>query len=366
MFLALDLFLFFVFWEVMLVPMYFLIGIWGHENRRYAAIKFFLFTQASSLLMLVAMIALALAVPGGPSFDLLALRELELPVGTQTWLLAGFVLAFGVKLPAFGVHTWLPDAHTQAPTGGSVLLAGILLKTGAYGLLRFAIPLFPDGAELLAPWLMAIGAIGVVYGAVLAFAQTDMKRLVAYTSVSHMGFVLVGAFALTPLALQGTVMQLVAHGLSTGALFMLAGGLQDRLHSRDITAMGGLWSDAPRMGVAALFFAAASLGLPGLGNFIAEITILLGAFPVSPLWVVVTATGLIGASIYSLYFMQRGFFGPAPAERQVADLSALECGLYGSLAVALLVLGLFPQPVFELAAPALARIDAGVLAGLRP
>lgn len=355
-FLALDLFLFFVFWEVMLVPMYFLIGIWGHERRTFAAIKFFIFTQASSLVMLVAMIAVAFTAPGGVSFDLFALVGVERPPDIQVWLLLGFVLAFAVKLPAVGVHTWLPDAHTQAPTGGSVLLAGILLKTGAYGLLRFAIPLFPDGAQIIAPWMMAIGAIGVVYGAIAAFAQDDFKRLVAYTSVSHMGFVLVGAFALTPLALGGTVMQLVAHGLSTSALFFLAGGLQDRLHTRALPRLGGLWTDAPRLGVAIVFFAVASLGLPGLGNFIAEFTVLVGAFAVEPLWTLVAAAGLIGASIYSLVMAQRSAFGEPSVARQIMDLDTGEWVTLALMAAALIIIGLYPQPVFDLAAPALAAI----------
>jgi len=269
-FTALDLFLFYVCWELMLIPMFLLIANWGHAHRKAAAIKFFLFTQLSGLLMLVAILGLALThfqATGAITFDYRAL------LGTapgSLWLMLGFFVAFAVKLPAFPLHTWLPDAHTEAPTAGSLLLAGLLLKTGAYGLIRFILPLFPEAAAAFAPIAMTLGVIGILYGAVLAFAQTDFKRMVAYTSVSHLGFVLLAVFAMNLLALQGAVVQMLAHGFSTGALFVLAGALQERLHTRDLRRMGGLWTLMPRMGAVALFFAMAALGLPGLGNFVAE------------------------------------------------------------------------------------------------
>jgi NADH-quinone oxidoreductase subunit M len=241
-FLALDLFLFYVFWEMMLVPMYFLIGIWGHESRIYAAIKFFIFTQASSLLMLLAIVTLFFLHHqqfGVYTFDYIALLGTPLGPGMAMWLMLGFFVAFAVKLPVVPFHTWLPDAHTEAPTAGSVILAGLLLKTGAYGLLRFVVPLFPEAARAFAPAAMVLGVIGILYGAVLAFAQTDLKRLVAYTSISHLGFVVLGIFAWNEWALQGAVMQMICHGLSTGALFILVGALQERLQTRDMGRMGG-------------------------------------------------------------------------------------------------------------------------------
>src|SRR5579884_2961351 len=283
-FLALDLFLFYFAWELMLVPMYFLIAIWGHERRVYAAVKFFLFTQLSGLLMLIAILALVFIhhrATGVYSFEYTDLLGSSLPAGADLWIMLGFFVAFAVKLPAFPLHSWLPDAHTEAPTAGSVILAGVLLKTGAYGLLRFVLPLFPESAHAFAPLAMLLGAIGVLYGAVLAFAQDDMKRLVAYSSVSHMGFVLLGIFAGTALALQGVVVEMIAHGISTGALFIVVGLLQDRLHTRDMRLLGGLFAKVPMLSAAGIVFAIASLGLPGLGNFIGEFLILLGSWEVN-------------------------------------------------------------------------------------
>jgi NADH-quinone oxidoreductase subunit M len=264
------------------------------------------------------------------------------------WLLLGFFVAFAVKLPMVGLHTWLPDAHTEAPTAGSVILAGLLLKTGAYGLLRFALPLFPAA--------MALGAAGVVYGAVLAFAQTDLKRLVAYSSVSHLGFVLLGIFAWNELALQGAVMTMICHGLSTGALFVLVGQLKERLHTRDLAAMGGLAELAPRMAALAIFFAMASLGLPGLGNFVGEFLVLLGSFKASVAITAVATVGLVGATIYSLWIVQKAFHGPLEEGRTLTDLGAREVFVLGVLVVALVWLGLWPQPVLETAEPALAAL----------
>jgi NADH-quinone oxidoreductase subunit M len=353
-FLALDMFLFFLFWEVMLIPMYLLIAIWGHENKSYAAMKFFIFTQASGLLMLLAIVVLAwqgLAVNGQLSFSYFELLGLTMDPRLAWWTMLGFFLAFTVKLPAFPFHTWLPDAHTQAPTAGSVLLAGILLKTGAYGLLRFCIPLFPDTSMQFAPIAMGLGVAGVIYGAVLAFAQSDFKRLVAYSSVSHMGFVLLGLYAWNQLALQGAVMQMVAHGVSTAALFMLAGALQHRLHTRDMGRMGGLWHQAPRMGACAMFFAVASLGLPGLGNFVAEFLVLLGLFAVQPYLAAGAALGLITAAVYSLWMLQQAFQGAPDEQRKMPDFDAREMLAMAAMMIALLWLGLHPQPVLDLAQP---------------
>jgi NADH-quinone oxidoreductase subunit M len=355
-FLALDLFLFFLFWEVMLIPMYLLIAIWGHENKAYAAMKFFIFTQVSGLLMLLSIVVLAWlgnTANGSYSFSYFDLLPLQ-PTGVMGFaIMLGFFLAFTVKLPAFPFHTWLPDAHTQAPTAGSVLLAGILLKTGAYGLLRFAIPMFPEASMQFAPIAMGLGAAGIIYGAILAFAQTDFKRLVAYSSVSHMGFVLLGLYAWNSLALQGAVMQMVAHGVSTAALFMLAGALQHRLHTRDMRQMGGLWHNMPRMGACALFFAIASLGLPGLGNFVAEFLILLGLFAVNPWITAIAALGLITAAVYSLWMMQLAFYGEPDDSRQLQDFGRREMLTMAGMVVALIWLGLYPQPVLDLAQPVL-------------
>jgi len=355
-FLALDLFLFFLFWEVMLIPMYLLIAIWGHENRGYAAMKFFIFTQASGLLMLLAIVVLAwqgMAQTGHWTFSYFDLLGLDIAPQIAWWTMLGFFIAFTVKLPGFPFHTWLPDAHTQAPTAGSVLLAGILLKTGAYGLLRFCIPLFPGASLEFAPIAMALGAAGVIYGAVLAFAQSDFKRLVAYSSVSHMGFVLLGLYAWNLLALQGAVMQMVAHGVSTAALFMMAGALQQRLHTRDMSRMGGLWHQAPRMGACAMFFAIASLGLPGLGNFVAEFLVLLGLFAVHPWLTAIAALGLITAAVYSLWMIQQAFQGRPDEQRSMPDFGGREMLTMAAMMAALLWLGLHPQPVLDAAQPVL-------------
>jgi NADH-quinone oxidoreductase subunit M len=358
-FMALDLFLFFLFWEVMLIPMYFMIAIWGHENRGYAAMKFFIFTQASGLLMLVATVALVAVnqnATGVWSFSYFDLLHTSMTEQAGHWLMLGFFIAFVVKLPGFPFHTWLPDAHTQAPTAGSVILAGILLKTGAYGLIRFAVPLFPQAALDFSFVAMMLGVAGVVYGAVLAFAQTDFKRLVAYSSVSHMGFVLLGVYAWNELALQGAVMQMVAHGFSTAALFMIAGSLQERLHTRDMREMGGLWQQMPRMGAVAMFFVVASLGLPGLGNFVAEFLVLLGLFQANPWVTAVAALGLITGAIYSLILLQRSFQGEPNTRydnHRLVDFAGREMLTMTVMMVALVVLGLYPQPVLDMAQPVL-------------
>lgn len=360
-FLAMDLFLFFFFWELMLVPMYFLIALWGHENRQYAAIKFFLFTQAGGLLMLVAILGLYFIhgrQTGTFTFDYFQLLGTQLGPRAGVWLMLGFVAAFAVKLPVVPLHTWLPDAHTEAPTAGSVILAGLLLKTGAYGLLRFAVPLFPEACMAAAPYAMGLGVVGIVYGAVLAFAQTDVKRLVAYTSVSHMGFVFLGCFTWNELALNGVVMQIVCHGLSTGGLFILVGALQERIGTRDIGAMGGLWSTMPRMGALGLVLALASLGLPGLGNFVAEFLILLGTFQVSPAIAAPAAADLVFAAVYALWMMLRVFYGREEHHWTVPDLHLRETVVLGALILGLVWLGLKPQPVIDVSSQALAPITA--------
>ncbi len=353
-FVAMDLFLFIFFWEMMLIPMYFLIGIWGSENRRYAAYKFFLFTQASGLLMFLAILGLYFIhgnQTGNYSFDYFNLLGTELSPNISRWLMLGFLIAFVVKLPVVPFHSWLPDAHSEAPTAGSVILAGLLLKTGAYGLLRFIIPLFPEAAVEFAPVAMLLGVIGILYGAILAFAQTDLKRLVAYTSVSHMGFVMVGVFAFNEIAYQGVVMQMITHGISTGALFILAGIIKDRIHTRDIAQMGGFSENVPVMGAAALVFAMASLGLPGLGNFIAEFLTLMGSWQANRWMTALAALGLVGATVYSLRIVQRIFFGPRAMQHSFSDLNMREMLIMGSLTIAIVWLGLYPQPVIDTIEP---------------
>ncbi len=359
-FLALDLLLFYFFWELMVVPMYFLIGIWGHENRTYAATKFFLFTQAGGLLMLLAILTLVRIhadQTGVLTFDAPELLGTQIAAPVAMLLMLGFFAAFAVKLPSLPVHTWLPDAHTEAPTAGSVILAGLTLKTGAYGLMRFAVPLFPEAASAFVPVAMGLGAVSIVYGAVMAFAQTDLKRLVAYTSVSHLGFVLLGVYAGNKLALQGAVMQMICHGLSTGGLFVLVGLLQERIHTRDIARMGGFGQFAPRMAGLALIIAMGGMGLPGMGNFIAEMLTLVGAFQRHVPWTVVATLGLVGATIYTLVFFQRSFQGPNANAAKFPDLSGRETVILGVLIAGLLWLGLYPKPVLDAADASLTRIQ---------
>ena len=353
-FTALDLFLFYFFWELMLVPMYFLIAIWGHENRTYAAIKFFLFTQAGSLLMFVAILALFLIhgrATNVYSFDYQQLLKTPTTGSVGFWLMLGFFAAFAVKLPVVGLHTWLPDAHTEAPTGGSVILAGLLLKTGAYGFLRFALPLFPTASHEIATAAMILGVIGIPYGAFLAFAQQDAKRLVAYTSVSHLGFVLLGIYAGNPLALQGAIVILLAHGLSTGGLFVVVGALQERFHTRRLDELGGLWAFTPRLSGVALFLALASLGLPGLVNFVGEFLVLTGTFAVNPTLAVIGALGFLLSSVYSLWLVCRVFQGPERHLRVAPDLGVREMVVLGLLIAAIVWLGVYPQPVLDAARP---------------
>ena len=356
-FSALDLFLFFVFWEVMLIPMFLIIAIWGHEGRHYAALKFFIYTQASSLLMLVAMLALVhlhWQQRGFISFSWFDLMNTDTSGHLGFWLMLGFFIAFVVKLPGVPVHNWLPDAHTQAPTPGSILLAGILLKTGAYGLLRFIFPLFPEAAVEFTPIAMLLGVISILYAAKLAFAQNDLKRLIAYASISHMGFVTLGVFAWNAIALQGALVQMVAHGLSSAGLFAIAGLLQQRLHTRALDEMGGLWPRVPRLSALMMFFAIAALGLPGLGNFVGEFMLLLGTFQSCPPAAIVAALGMILAPVYALIIMQKGFFGEAlkGAESTSADLAPHEILMLAILVTGLILLGFWPGLLLTLGEPA--------------
>lgn len=350
-FLAADLFLFYFAWEFMLVPMFFLIALWGHEDRFRAGVKFFIFTQLSGLLMLAGILGLYFVhgkATGVYTFDSAALTGTSVDAMTGQLLFWGFMAAFLVKLPVIPFHTWLPDAHTQAPTAGSIILAGLLLKTGAYGIIRFAVPFFPVQAHDASTVLGVLAVIGILYGGLLAFAQTDLKRLVAYTSVSHMGFVLLGISVGSRIAFQGAVIEIVAHALSTGALFFLAGALQERLGTRDIQRMGGFWSVMPRLGGASMVFALASLGLPGMGNFVAEFLVVLGTFGKSTGLAVAAALGFIVSTAYSLRMVHRVFFGETRLDRHTRDLSFREVAIAVLMFLPLLWLGLYPQVFLDL------------------
>lgn len=353
-FLSVDMFLFYCFWEIMLVPMYFIIAIWGYEDRRYASMKFFLFTQLSGLFMLIAIISLYFIHgnnTGQYTFDYFALIGTSFSAKTGFWLMSGFLIAFLVKLPAVPFHSWLPDAHTQSPTGGSVVLAGLLLKTAAYGILRFVLPFFPDASQTIAPVIIIMGAAGILYGAKLAYAQTDLKRMVAYSSVSHMGFILVGIFSFQTLAYQGVVIEILAHGISISALFIVAGAIKHRTGNRDINLMGGFWEQIPKMGGITLIFVLATLGLPGLGNFIAEFLILAGAFQTNMVLAIIATVGLIFSMIYALVILQKVFHGEKKKEWALSDFSPRELTVMGSLIIAIVWLGIYPQPVINTVQP---------------
>lgn len=355
-FLALDLFLFFLLWEAMLVPMYFLIALWGHSGgtglgRIGAATKFFIYTQASGLVMLVAILALVYLhhqSSGVLSFDYLDLLSAEIAPQAEYLLMLGFFVAFAVKLPVVPVHAWLPDAHSQAPTAGSVDLAGVLLKTGAYGLIRFSATLFPEATLQFADVAMALGVIGVIYGALAAIRQTDIKRFVAYTSIAHMGFVVLGIYSGSEAALTGAVIQMLAHGLSTGALFVLCGELYERVHTRELARMGGLADRMPIFASYLLFYCIASLGMPGTGNFLGEFLVLLGTWPVAPAVAVLAAFGVVAAAVYALLLVQRSIHGKAVDGTPLADLNAREQAMMLVTAVLLIALGVYPQPVIDL------------------
>jgi NADH-quinone oxidoreductase subunit M len=349
-FVALDLFLFYVFWEAMLIPMYLIIGIWGGSNRVYAAIKFILYTLAGSLLMLVAILALYFqhgAATGNYTFDLPVLARYVLPAGRgQTLLFLAFALAFAIKVPMFPFHTWLPDAHVEAPTAGSVILAGVLLKMGTYGFLRFCLPLFPHASVTFAPWIFVLAVIGIVYGAWVSTVQPDIKKLVAYSSVSHLGFVVLGMFTLTPQGLVGAIIQMVNHGLSTGALFLIVGMLYERRHTRLIADFGGLWSVVPAMSVVFLIVSLSSLGLPGLNGFVGEFLILLGAFQVNRTVAVIATTGIIFAAVYMLWMYQRVVFGEVrhEANRRLPDLTVREWAVLLPVLLFIVWIGVYPAP----------------------
>jgi NADH-quinone oxidoreductase subunit M len=359
-FVAEDLVLFYVFWEFTLIPMYFLIGVWGSENRFYAAIKFFLYTMAGSIFLLLGLIyvgwqAGTFAIP-----DLIAKRSLF--ANAQTWLFLAFGIAFAIKVPMWPLHSWLPDAHTEAPTAGSVILAGVLLKMGAYGFIRINLPLFPQATLQFAPWMAGLAIVGILYGAWVSYRQRDFKRLVAFSSVSHLGFVVLGIFALSQTSLAGSILQMVNHGLSTGALFLIVGMLYDRLHTRDMAAFGGLWKVMPVYGSLAIIVTLSSVGLPGLNGFVGEFSILAGTFnsPVlnSPWFAGVATLGVILAAIYLFTMIEKVFLGPVTHSENLGlkDLSAREIATLAPLLILIFWIGIYPKPFFSLITPAVGHL----------
>jgi NADH-quinone oxidoreductase subunit M len=358
-FLAQDLFLFYVFWEFTLVPMYFLIGIWGGSQRMYAAIKFFLYTMAGSILMLLAI--LWLGINQGTFYlpDLIAAGGI--PGNVQYWLFLAFAAAFAIKVPMWPLHSWLPDAHVQAPTAGSVILAGVLLKLGTYGFLRFNLSLFPQAAVQLAPAIATLAVIGIIYGAIVSYSQKDVKKLVAYSSISHLGFVMLGLFALNAQGVEGGILQMVNHGISTGALFLIVGFIYERRHTRELDEFGGLWQVMPVYAALTLIVALSSMGLPGLNGFVGEFTILLGAWGAgqaggvlgSPWYAGIAAVGVILAAIYILYMFQKMFLGPVTnkVNLKLKDLSLRELAIIVPLLVVIFWIGLYPKPFFALMHP---------------
>jgi NADH-quinone oxidoreductase subunit M len=357
-FTALDLFLFYLFWEASLVPMYFLIGGWGHGRRVYAAMKFFLFTLVGSLLMLVAILFLALVSDGGPQFDYEALLGTPLPLSTQRLLFLAFFAAFAIKVPLVPFHTWLPDAHTEAPTAGSVDLAAILLKMGAYGLIRFAIPLFPDAAREFAPLAIGLAIVGIVYGGLVAALQANFKRLVAYSSVAHLGFVTLGVFVGSLQGMSGGILQMVNHGLSTGALFMLVGMLYERRHTYQIRDYGGLARSVPVIAGLFLLVALSSIGLPGLNGFVGEFLVLLGTFITYQWWVVPAAFGIVLSAVYLLWSYQRVFQGAVTNEdnRVLADIHPREVAMLAPVLLLIVLIGVYPRPFLDPIEPAARRV----------
>ena len=341
-FSSLDLFLFYVFWEIQLFPMYFLIGGWGGPRRIYAAIKFVLYTMTGSLLMLTGIIYLYFAA--GHSFNLADMYHLSLPHPAQMMLFAAFALAFAIKVPLFPFHTWLPDAHVEAPTGGSVILAGILLKMGTYGLIRFALPLFPEASKIFLPLIFSLAVIGIVYGSLVSMVQVDLKKLVAYTSVAHMGFVVLGIVALNPQSVTGASVQMINHGISTGALFLLVGMIYERRHTRMIADFGGLAKAMPVFTVFFLIVTFSSIALPGTNGFVGEFLILLGAFKVQPVFASIAATGVIFGAVTMLWMVRRVFFGPVvhAENERLSDLSAREVLLLLPLVLLIFAIGVAP------------------------
>jgi NADH-quinone oxidoreductase subunit M len=360
-FVSLDLFLFFVFFEIVLVPMYFLIGGWGYDDRVYAATKFFLFTMVGSAFMLVGIIATAVVAKadnGAVTFDLIKIAEnASFAAGTGRWLFFAFAIAFAVKVPLFPLHTWLPDAHTQAPTGGSVILAGVLLKLGTYGLLRFGVYLFPEAAVWARPVFLTLATIGILWGAVAATMQTDLKRLVAYSSVAHLGFIVLGTFALTSQAITGGVMQNINHGLSTGALFLLVGMIYERRHTREIAKLKGLQKVAPVFAAAFMIVMLSSIGVPGLNGFVGEFLVLIGSFPTARWWVVVAAVGVILAALYLLWAYQRVFHGePDDDNKGFRELRWKEGMLLLPFIAIIVFSGVYPKPMLDRIEPSVDKL----------
>ncbi len=366
-FLAQDLFLFYIFWEFTLVPMYFLIGLWGGPRRIYAAVKFFLYTMAGSILMLIAILFLGIKTNTFNIPDMLVrlpdLYATSITPQIQMLLFIAFAAAFAIKVPMWPLHSWLPDAHVEAPTAGSVILAGVLLKMGTYGFLRFNIQLFPNATIQAAPWIALLATIGIIYGAAVSYAQADVKKLVAYSSVSHLGFVMLGMFALNVQGVSGAILQMINHGLSTGALFLLIGMVYEQTHTREIKVYGGLWKVMPIFGTVMLISSLSSMGLPGLNGFVGEFTILLGAFGSkaigSPWYAGISAIGVIMAAVYILYMFQKMFLGPAGEithHHELKDLNWREILTVAPLLVFMFWIGLYPAPFFNLIAPAVEKL----------
>ena len=367
-FVSLDLFLFYVFWDAMLIPMYFLIGVWGYDQRVYAAVKFMLYTMAGSVLMLIAIIALSVLhhqATGVYTFDVTKLYDLSIAHDVQLWLFLAFALAFAIKVPLFPFHTWLPDAHVQAPTAGSVILAGVLLKMGTYGLVRFAFPLFPHAAQVCAPWLGFLAVAGIVYGALVAMVQPDMKKLVAYSSVSHLGFVVLGISSMNVEGMQGAVYQMLAHGVSTGGLFIIVGMLSDRRHTRLIAEFGGLKSVMPKLVAAFLIITLSSIGLPGLNGFVGEFLTILGGFRWRPELAVVATSGVILSAVYMLWMFQRVNYGEVtnPKNAALPDLSPREWATLGPAVAMAVVMGVFPTIFLAPSEPAVRAVVERIAGG---
>ncbi|HEV8309413.1 MAG TPA: NADH-quinone oxidoreductase subunit M [Methylomirabilota bacterium] len=366
-FVALDLFLFFVFWEAMLIPMYLVIGVWGGPRRIYAAVKFILYTMLGSALMLLAILVLYYLQgrqTGVYTFDYPTIARMTLEPGIQVPLFLAFALAFAIKVPMFPFHTWLPDAHVEAPTAGSVILAGVLLKMGTYGFVRFCLPLFPHASAVFAPAIFVLAVIGILYGAWVSMVQPDLKKLIAYSSVSHLGFVMLGLFALNAQGVQGGILQMVNHGLSTGALFLLVGMIYERRHSRLIADFGGLWAVVPLFSAVFLFVTLSSIGLPGLNGFVGEFLILVGAFQVSRLFAVLGTLGIIFAAVYMLWMYQRVAFGPVRHEesRHLPDLGAREIATLAPILLLILWVGVYPKPFTAVMEASVAELIAVVKA----
>ncbi len=370
-FITLDFLLFFLFWEVMLVPMYFLIGIWGSDNRLYSAIKFFLYTLVGSVVMLLGILAVYFyqySVTGVYTFDVTQFHELNMPVDLQWWVFLAFFLGFAVKVPMFPFHTWLPDAHTDAPTAGSVILAAVLLKMGTYGFIRFSLPILPDATVSFVPLIAGLSIVGIIYGALVALSQSDWKRLVAYSSVSHMGLVMLGMFALTPVGITGSIIQQINHGISTGALFLIVGIVYERRHTREISEYGGLSKTMPVFAAVFLIMTMSSIGLPTLNGFIGEILILQGVFVVSKWWAAVAATGIVLGAAYMLWLYQRTMFGTIdnPKNEGLADLNVRELATFVPLIILAVWIGLYPSPFLRRLETSVERVMTRVNADYAP